>query len=58
MSNSQIAKILDAHNITHYTEHGRIYAISRYLKRYGKTYYRHEDLTGSTKEELLAWIGY
>lgn len=58
MSNSQIARILDTHRVSHFIEKGRIYAITGYLKRNGQTFYTHEDLTGSTKADLLAYLGY
>lgn len=58
LSNSQIARILDMHNTKHYTEHGKIFAISGYTTRAGRSFWTSEDLTGSTKADLLAWLGY
>ena len=58
LSNSIIAKILDQHNIQHYTENGRIYALAVYTTRNGGSDYEADDLTGSTKTELAAWLGY
>lgn len=58
LSNSQIARILDTHNTSHYTENNRIFAISGCTTRAGRSFWTAEDLTGSTKADLLAWLGY
>ena len=58
LSNSIIAKILDQHNIGHYTENGRIYGLAFYTTRNDGSGYDADDLTGSTETELRAWLGY
>lgn len=58
LSNSVIARILDQHNIRHYTENGRIYGLAFYTTRNGGSGYEVDDLTGSTVEELRFWLGY
>jgi len=54
MTNKQIAKMLRLHNMNYYEENGRIYADNG-----GKMLYdRVIDLTGYSRLNLLAWLGY
>lgn len=54
MSNKAICKMLRLHNVNFYEENGRIYADNG-----GKLLYDHViDLTGYSRLNLLAWLGY
>ncbi len=56
MANNQIARILDAHGIPHYSEGGRIYADTMEA---GTDKLKHvEDLTGYSVKALRGWLGY
>lgn len=58
LSNSRIAKILDEHNIRHYTQNCRIYGLAPYTTKDGGGGYEVDDLTGYTVKELRDWLGY
>lgn len=54
MSNKAIAKMLKLHNMNYYEENGHIYADNG-----GRILYdRVIDLTGYSRLNLLAWLGY
>ena len=54
MSNKAICKMLRLHNINHYEENGHVYADNG-----GRVLYdRIIDLTGYSRLNLLAWLGY
>lgn len=56
MGNRQIERILEAHNIPHYSEGGRIYADTMEA---GAGKLEHvEDLTGYSVQALRDWLGY
>lgn len=54
MSNKAISKMLRLHNVNYYEENGRIYADNG-----GRILFdRIVDLTGYSRLNLLAWLGY
>ncbi len=56
MSNNEIAKILDAHSVPHYTDNDRIYADS--MESNTSLFEKVEDLTGYSLKRLRFWLGY
>lgn len=56
MTNKQIAKILDLHSANYYIENGRIFADVPYS--HSLLWDHVEDLTGYTRTQLMAWLGY
>ncbi len=59
MSNNGIEKLLDLHNVQHYTNAGHIIATCPVYDTKTKTSYTlHEDLTGLPKESIYYFLGY
>lgn len=56
MTNTKIAKILDMHSVPYFEKDGKIFADSMIAGT--ETFEEVEDLTGASKSELLAWLGY
>lgn len=56
MSNSQIKKLLDVHNIPNYEMNGCIYADSMIAGT--EVFECVEDMTGWSKKLILEWLGY
>jgi hypothetical protein len=56
MTNEKIANILEKHYIPYFEQDNRIYADSMQV---GTAIFEEvEDLTGYSRHELLAWLGY
>lgn len=58
MSNKQIKKMLTLHSIDFFEENNKIYAIELYTTRNGRRCEETKDLTGISRLNLLAWLGY
>ena len=56
MSNSQIKRLLDAHNILTYEVNGCIYADSMIVGT--EAFECVDDMTGLSKKLILEWLGY
>lgn len=56
MTNENIEKILDKHNVPYYTKNDRIYADS--MLSGTKVFEEVEDMTGYGKTQLYDWLGY
>lgn len=56
MSINSIAKILTAHSVPYFVSGARIYADS--MEAFTAPFEKIEDLTGYTRSELYAWLGY
>lgn len=54
MSNKQICKMLRLHHINYFEENGRVYADNGGRMLYDRII----DLTGYSRLNLLAWLGY
>lgn len=52
----KIARVLDNHNIPHYTEDGHIYADS--MEACTALFECVEDVTEWSKSQLYSWLGY
>lgn len=58
MTNANIKKVLQAHNI-HYLERGHdLYGITPYTTEDGKSDLEYTYLTGLTKAQLLSYLNY
>lgn len=56
MEISRIKKILDAHSVPNYIKDGHIFADS--MLAFHEKFEIVEDVTGFTKSQLYAWLGY
>lgn len=56
MKIERIAKILDLHFVPYYCQGGRIYADS--MVAHTDLFEEVVDMTGYTRDELYAWLGY
>nr|DAG33533.1 MAG TPA: hypothetical protein [Caudoviricetes sp.] len=56
MEISRIKKILDAHSVPNYTKDGHIFADCMFAFR--KKFEIVEDVTGWSRSQLYAWLGY
>lgn len=58
LNNKAVLKMLKLHSLIGYEEGGKVYAIEYYTSRNGRNYEETVDLTGISRLELLAWLGY
>lgn len=56
MTIEKIRKILDLHSIPNYTQNGNIYADS--MEAGTKEFEKVENVTGWSRSQLYAWLGY
>lgn len=56
MKNEKIANILDKHYVPYFEQGGRIYADS--MQAGTAVFEGVEDLTGYSRQKLMAWLGY
>jgi hypothetical protein len=53
---AKIANILDAHSVPYFIKNGRIYADT--MVAFSALFESVEDLTGWTRSQIYAWLGY